>query len=101
MPAPSAPRCRAAPAGDHRVALARAGASGGGERVARALRRDSGAVIARYVAGGEPFDKAGAYAIQSSIAAWISRIEGSYSGIMGLPLCETAPTAPDDAGVRF
>jgi len=46
--------------------------------------------IERYVASGEPFGKAGAYAIQSGAAAWISRIEGSYSGIMGLPLYETA-----------
>ena len=46
--------------------------------------------IAHYVATGEPFGKAGAYAIQSSIAAWIAHIEGSHSGIMGLPLYETA-----------
>jgi septum formation protein len=45
---------------------------------------------AAYVASGEPRGKAGAYAIQSAAAAWISRIEGSYSGIMGLPLYETA-----------
>jgi septum formation protein len=43
-----------------------------------------------YVDSGEPFGKAGAYAIQSRIAAWIPRMEGSYSGIMGLPLFETA-----------
>jgi septum formation protein len=46
--------------------------------------------IAAYVAGGEPFGKAGAYAIQGAIAAWISHIDGSHSGIMGLPLFETA-----------
>jgi len=46
--------------------------------------------IARYVASGEPMGKAGAYAIQSQAAAWMSRIDGSYSGIMGLPLYETA-----------
>jgi septum formation protein len=46
--------------------------------------------IDRYVAGGEPFGKAGAYAIQGGFAAWISRIDGSHSGIMGLPLHETA-----------
>ncbi|MFT3956564.1 MAG: Maf family protein [Piscinibacter sp.] len=56
--------------------------------------------IERYVASGEPFGKAGAYAIQSAIAAWISRIEGSYSGIMGLPLFETAQLLRQ-AGVRF
>ena len=46
--------------------------------------------IERYVASGEPFGKAGAYAIQSGAAAWIEKIEGSYTGIMGLPLHETA-----------
>lgn len=46
--------------------------------------------IAAYVASGEPFGKAGAYAIQGRAAAFISHIEGSYSGVMGLPLCETA-----------
>jgi septum formation protein len=50
----------------------------------------SAEAIERYVAGGEPFGKAGAYAIQSAAAAWIARIEGSYTGIMGLPLHETA-----------
>ena len=57
-------------------------------------------VIAAYVASGEPFGKAGAYAIQSRIAAWIERIGGSYSGIMGLPLHETAQLLLD-AGVQF
>jgi septum formation protein len=46
--------------------------------------------IRRYVASGEPLDKAGAYAVQGRAAAFIARIEGSYSGIMGLPLAETA-----------
>jgi len=45
--------------------------------------------IRRYVASGEGLDKAGAYAIQGRAAAFITRIEGSYSGIMGLPLAET------------
>lgn len=45
--------------------------------------------IDRYIASGEPFGKAGAYAIQGPISAWIERIEGSYTGIMGLPLFET------------
>jgi septum formation protein len=48
------------------------------------------AVIDAYVASGEPFGKAGAYAIQSALAAWIVHIDGSHSGIMGLPLAETA-----------
>ena len=46
--------------------------------------------IQRYADSGEPMGKAGAYAIQSRAGAWISRIEGSYSGIMGLPLFDTA-----------
>jgi septum formation protein len=48
------------------------------------------ATLAAYVQSGEPFGKAGAYAIQSQFAAWVQRIDGSYSGIMGLPLFETA-----------
>lgn len=48
------------------------------------------ASIAAYVAGGEPFGKAGAYAIQGRGAAFVERLEGSYSGVMGLPLFETA-----------
>jgi septum formation protein len=47
-------------------------------------------VVAAYVASGEPFGKAGAYAIQSQLAGWIAHIDGSYSAIMGLPLFETA-----------
>ncbi|MBA4215920.1 MAG: septum formation inhibitor Maf [Proteobacteria bacterium] len=50
----------------------------------------SAAQIERYIASREPFGKAGAYAIQSQAAAWIVHIAGSYSGIMGLPLFETA-----------
>ena len=57
-------------------------------------------VVESYVAGGEPFGKAGAYAIQSRIAASIERIGGSYSGIMGLPLHETARLLLA-AGVQF
>ena len=53
----------------------------------RALTGDE---IERYVATGEPFDKAGAYAIQGRGAAFVSHLEGSYSGVMGLPLFETA-----------
>lgn len=46
--------------------------------------------IAAYVATGEPFGKAGAYAIQGRGAAMVEHLEGSYSGVMGLPLFETA-----------
>jgi len=50
----------------------------------------SDADIAAYVASGEPLGKAGAYAVQGRAAAFIARINGSYTGIMGLPLFETA-----------
>ena len=56
------------------------------------------AAIARYVASGDAFGKAGSYAIQSAAAAWIAHIDGSYSGIMGLPLFETAELLK---GARF
>jgi septum formation protein len=46
--------------------------------------------IARYVRSGEPMDKAGAYGIQGKAAMFIEEIRGSHSGIVGLPLCETA-----------
>jgi septum formation protein len=46
--------------------------------------------IAAYVQSGEPFGKAGAYAIQGRAAAFVERLEGSYTGVMGLPLFETA-----------
>ena len=83
----------------HRVLTAVAvavGASGTGrrERLVVSVSRVRFArlppdVIAAYVASGEPFGKAGAYAIQSAFAGWIEHVEGSYSGIMGLPLFET------------
>ena len=46
--------------------------------------------IAIYIASGEPFGKAGAYGIQGRGGTFIPSIEGSYSGIMGLPIFETA-----------
>ncbi len=82
----------------HRVLTAVAVAGGGALRGHGALavnvsRVRFGAIpmreIRAYVAGGEPFGKAGAYAVQGRIAAWIERIDGSYSGVMGLPLFET------------
>jgi septum formation protein len=48
------------------------------------------AQIERYITSGEPRDKAGSYGIQGKAGAWIKRIEGSYSGVMGLPVFETA-----------
>lgn len=52
----------------------------------RTLSRDE---VERYVATGEPFDKAGGYGIQGRAAAFIRHLDGSYSGVMGLPLFET------------
>ena len=46
--------------------------------------------IRRYVVSGEAMDKAGAYGIQGRAAMFVAEIRGSHSGIVGLPLCETA-----------
>ena len=56
--------------------------------------------IARYAASGEPLGKAGAYGIQGAAAAFVEHIGGSYSGIMGLPLFETA-TLLRQAGLKL
>ena len=53
----------------------------------------------RYWQSGEPAGKAGAYAIQGLGAVFVTRLEGSFSGVMGLPLAETAALL-DAAGVR-
>ena len=50
----------------------------------------SDAMISEYIVTGEPMDKAGSYAIQGLAGAWVSHIEGSYTGVMGLPVHETA-----------
>lgn len=50
----------------------------------------SDAMISAYIATGEPWDKAGSYAIQGLAGSWIQRIEGSFTGVMGLPVYETA-----------
>ena len=50
----------------------------------------SEAEIAAYVASREPFDKAGGYGIQGRAALFVEHLAGSYSGVMGLPLFETA-----------
>ncbi len=90
--------------GEHRVLSAvavawpgdAAGARSGWQRAdalsisrVRMARLDAAALDA-YVAGGEPFGKAGAYAVQGRAATFIESIGGSYSGVMGLPLFETA-----------
>jgi septum formation protein len=49
----------------------------------RKLEKDE---IQRYVASGEPLDKAGAYAIQGGAAPWVVRLEGDYSNVVGLPV---------------
>lgn len=51
--------------------------------------------ITAYCATGEPLDKAGGYAIQGRAAVFVSHLEGSYSGVMGLPLYETAELLRD------
>ena len=54
------------------------------------MRRIFDAEIAAYWATGEPADKAGGYAIQGRAAVFVEALSGSYSGVMGLPLFETA-----------
>jgi septum formation protein len=83
----------------HRVLTAVAVAAGGNEEgrlehrlsvsevCFRALTDDE---IQRYVASGDPHDKAGAYGIQGRAAMFVEEIRGSHSGIVGLPLCETS-----------
>lgn len=58
------------------------------------------AMIAAYCATPEPYDKAGAYAVQGQAALFIQKISGSYSGIMGLPLFETGQLL-NQAGIRL
>ncbi|HSX90841.1 MAG TPA: Maf family protein [Pseudomonas sp.] len=54
------------------------------------FRRLTPAEIETYWATGEPRDKAGSYAIQGLAAVFVSQLQGSYSAVVGLPLCETA-----------
>ncbi|TCO76237.1 Maf family protein [Chromatocurvus halotolerans] len=69
-----------------------------------AFRALEDAECERYLASDEPWDKAGAYAIQGLGGAFVERIDGSYSNVVGLPLCETLallrgagiPSALDD-----
>ena len=88
------------------VAVARPAARGAGRQWAALSTSQvqfdawSAADIRRYVDSGEPMGKAGAYAIQGSASLHISRISGSYSGIMGLPAHETAQLLRA-AGVRL
>ncbi|MBO3275071.1 Maf family protein [Pseudomonas schmalbachii] len=59
------------------------------------FREISEAEAEAYWATGEPLDKAGGYAIQGLAAVFVSRVEGSYSAVVGLPLCETAELLAD------
>ncbi|MDR7026060.1 MAG: Maf family protein [Gammaproteobacteria bacterium] len=54
------------------------------------FRALSQAEIEAYWASGEPHDKAGCYGIQGLAAVFVSQLQGSYSAVVGLPLCETA-----------
>jgi septum formation protein len=79
------------------VAIGTPSAAGKRSKTAQALSVSSvrfstltRAQIQTYVASGEPMGKAGAYAVQGRAAAYIEHISGSYSGIMGLPMFETA-----------
>jgi septum formation protein len=87
----------------HEVFTALALWSGGGlsqalNRSAVTFRAISEAECRRYWASGEPAGKAGAYAIQGLGAVFVARLEGSFSGVMGLPLFEAAALL-DAAGV--
>ena len=79
----------------HRVLTAISVARGNAIKVALSESRVTFAKLSRreidaYIATGEPFDKAGAYGIQGKAGAFISHLAGSYTGVMGLPVHETA-----------
>lgn len=79
---------------DHRVltAVAIRDASGGETRLSESMvrfRTTSAAERRAYCRTGEPYDKAGGYGIQGYAAVFVERLQGSYSGVMGLPLYET------------
>jgi septum formation protein len=77
--------------------------AGGGELVSVSevsFRALTAAECRRYWDSGEPLGKAGGYAIQGLAATFIARLAGSYSGVMGLPLAETAALLTA-AGVRM
>jgi septum formation protein len=89
----------------HRVlsAVALASAAGTSARVSESrvcFRALSPEECASYAATGEPLDKAGGYGIQGRAAAFVSDLQGSYSGVVGLPLYETAELLRD-AGVAL
>jgi septum formation protein len=80
---------------EHRVVTAVAVVDAGREEVRVCatrvwMRAIDGAEVQAYAASGEGSDKAGGYAIQGHAAIFVERIEGSYTGVVGLPLFETA-----------
>ena len=80
---------------EHEVLTAVALQAGGKRLAALSVSRVrfaamTAAQIDAYVASGEPMGKAGAYGIQGPVAQYVENLNGSYTGIMGLPLCETA-----------
>lgn len=79
-----------------RTAIALAVPNGAAPRVLRAVSVSTVTFrpltvdeIDRYVASGDPFDKAGGYGIQSRAGGFVAHLNGSHSGVMGLPLAET------------
>lgn len=105
---------------DHEVLTAIAWASGGALRAADMtrsrvrFRRLSEREIADYAATGEPLDKAGAYGIQAGAASFVASVEGSTTGVIGLPVAETErlarrigvpepvdPLPPDAVALRY
>ncbi|QBP08956.1 Maf family protein [Cupriavidus metallidurans] len=89
----------------HRVLTAVTVATSAGQRHALSIshvtfRPMLAPEIERYVASGEPLGKAGAYGIQGRASEFVEQIDGSYSGIMGLPLFETAALLRE-AGLHF
>lgn len=90
---------------EHRVytAVSLTGPQGDADALSQSLvrfARLSEQVIEAYVATGEPMDKAGAYAIQGLAGMFVEHLSGSYSGVMGLPVFETARLL-EDAGLAI
>ena len=92
--------------GCHRVlsAVALASADGTEMRLSESrvcFRKMTRQECEAYAATGEPLDKAGGYAIQGRAAAFVSDLQGSYSGVVGLPLFETAELLREAGGALF
>jgi septum formation protein len=64
------------------------------------MRKVSTAMIRDYVASGEPMDKAGSYAAQGFGMNWIQFLRGSYTNVVGLPMCELLMDLEEKFGVR-